>query len=322
VYCRGRKFLPLQPFKEDENAPRCFLLQRIRRLCQYGTGHIRVPDRTTNIIWGIKMARIKAKTGYSSNGLPYARFGNGPHNLVVFDGLDFQHKPPSRILLWMTYGYLRRLANDYSIYIVSRKPRLPQGYSLRDMSNDYTIMIKNELGGAVDIIGVSTGGAIAQHLAIDHPDLVGRLVLVMTGFRLNEEARELQREVAELARKGKRRAAYALLSTAIIQKGIARHLFKYFMWLMGPLMIPADPSDGIVEIEADDCYDLSDQLDRIKAETLVIGGEEDFFYAIRETAEKIPGARLVLYPDVGHNAMFVRSRKFGGEIRAFLLSDK
>ncbi|MDH4367690.1 MAG: alpha/beta hydrolase, partial [Dehalococcoidia bacterium] len=91
------------------------------------------------------------------------------------------------------------------------------------------------------------------------------------------------------------------------------------MWLLAPLLVPADPSDGIVEIEADDRYDLSDQLDRIKADTLVIGGEEDFFYAIRDTAEKIPNAKLVLYPHLGHNAMFARSRQFGEEIRAFLL---
>jgi len=271
---------------------------------------------------GNKMARRRVITGYSSNGLPYACIGSGVRDLVVFGGLDFQHKPPSAIMLRMSTGYLRGLEDSYKIYIVSRRPGLLPGYSLSDMSDDYAVMITNEMGGVADIIGVSTGGAIAQHFAIDHPDLVGRLVLVMTGFRLTEEARELQRKVADLTRKGKRRAASALLGTAIIRKGIARHFFKLFMWLTGPLMIPADPSDGIAEIEADDRYDLSDSLDRIRAQTLVIGGEEDFFYAIRETAERIPNARLVLYPNVGHNAMFVRSRQFGEEIKAFLLSDK
>jgi pimeloyl-ACP methyl ester carboxylesterase len=265
------------------------------------------------------MAKRKAITGYSANGLPYACFGNGTRDLIVFDGLDFRHKPQSGIMLRMTYGYLRGLTNDYRLYIASRRPGLPPGYSLKDMSDDYAVMIKDELGGAVDIIGVSTGGAIAQYFAIDHPDLVRRLVLAMTGFRLTEQGKELQRKVADLARNRKRRAAYALLGTAIIPKGIARHVFKWFMWLMAPLLIPGDPSDGIVEIEADDRYDLSDQLDRIKADTLVIGGEEDFFYDIRETAAKIPGARLVLYPNLGHNAMFVPSRQFGEEIRAFLL---
>ena len=268
------------------------------------------------------MARRRAITGYSSNGLPYACIGSGASNLVVFGGLEFQHKPPSAIMLRMSTGYLRGLEDSYKIYIVSRRPGLPPGYSLSDMSDDYAVMIKNELGGVADIIGVSTGGAIAQHFAIDHPDLVRCLVLVMTGFRLTEEGKELQRKVADLARKRKRHAASALLGTAIIRKGIAKHVFKWFMGLMGPLMIPADASDGIVEIEAEDRHDLSDRLDRIKAETLVIGGEEDFFYPVRETAGKIPNARLVLYPNLGHNAMFARSRQFGEEMKAFLLSDK
>jgi len=266
------------------------------------------------------MAKQKPMTGHSANGLPYTRIGNGARNLFVFDGLDFRHKPLSGIMLRMSTGYLTRLTNDYTIYIVSRRPGLPRGYSLRDMSNDYAVMIKNELGGAVDIIGASTGGGIAQYFAIDHPDLVRRLVLAMTGCRQTEQGKELLRRVADLARKHKRRAAQALLGTAIIRRGLAKHLFKWFMWLLGSLYIPPDPSDGIVEIEADDRYDLSDQLDRIKAATLVIGGEEDFFYAIRETAGKIPNARLVLYPHLGHNAMFARSRQFGEEIRAFLLS--
>jgi len=259
-------------------------------------------------------------TGYSSNGLPYACIGNGSRNLVVFEGLDFRHKPPSGIMLQMSTGYLKGLTNSYKIYIVSRKPGLPPGYSLSDMSDDYAVMIKNELGGVADIIGISTGGAIAQHFAIDHPDLVRRLVLAMTGFRLTEEGKELQVKVADLARKRKRRAASALLGTAIIRRGISKHVFKWFMWLLGPLSIPTDPSDGIVEIEAEDRHDLTDHLDKIKADTLVIGGEEDFFYPVRETARKIPNARLVLYPNLGHNAMFARSRQFGEEIRTFLLS--
>ena len=266
------------------------------------------------------MAKRRAITGYSSNGLPYACIGNGARNLVIFGGLEFRHKPPSGIMLRMSTGYLRGLANSYKIYIVNRRPGLPPGYSLSDMSDDYAVMIKNELGGVADIIGVSTGGAIAQHFAIDHPDLVRRLVLAMTGFRLTEEGKELQMKVADLARKHNRRAAYALLGTAIIRRGIAKHVFKWFMWLLGPLSVPTDPSDGIVEIEAEDRHDLSDHLDKIKADTLVIGGEEDFFYPVRETARKIPNAKLVLYPNLGHNAMFARSRQFGEEIRAFLLS--
>ncbi len=268
------------------------------------------------------MARGRAITGHSSNGLPYACIGNGARNLVVFGGLEFRHKPPSGFMLRMSTGYLRGLTDSYKIYIVSRRPGLPPGYSLSDMSDDYAVMIQNEMGGMADIIGVSTGGAIAQHFAIDHPDLVRHLVLAMTGFRLTEEGKELQMKVANLARKGNRRAASALLGTAIMRRGIAKHVFKSFMWLMGPIIVPTNSSDGIVELEAEDRHDLSDRLQEIKAETLVIGGEEDVFYPVRDTAGKIPSARLVLYPNLGHNAMFARSRQFAEEIKAFLLSEK
>lgn len=265
------------------------------------------------------MARGSAITGYSSNGLPYACIGSGGRNMVVFGGLEFRHEPLSGFMLRMSTGYLRGLVDSYKIYIVSRKPGLPKGYSLTDMSDDYAVMIKNDVGDVSDIIGVSTGGAIGQQFALDHPDLVGRLVLAMTGCRLSPEAKDLQLRVADLARNGKRRAASVLLGTAVMRRGIAKHLSKPFMWLLGPVMISADPSDEIVEIEAEDRHDLGDRLDRIKADTLVIGGAEDFFYPVRETAMKIPDARLVLYPKLGHNALFARSRQFGEEIRAFLL---
>ena len=35
--------------------------------------------------------------------------------------------------------------------------------------------------GPVDVVAFSTGGLIAQHLALQHPELVRRLVLVVSG---------------------------------------------------------------------------------------------------------------------------------------------
>jgi len=58
----------------------------------------------------------------------------------------------------MSTGYLRGLEDSYKIYFVNRKPGLPPGYSLSDMSDDYAAMIKNELGGVADIIGVHRWG--------------------------------------------------------------------------------------------------------------------------------------------------------------------
>ena len=264
------------------------------------------------------MAKLKVKTGYFKNGLPYTRIGDGPRNLVIFGGLDFDHKPPSGLMLRMTTSYFKRLAQGFTVRMVSRKPGLPVGYSMQDMSNDYATMIRDELGGPVDVMGLSTGGPMAQHFAVDHPELVRRLVLALTGYRLTERGAELQRRMGDLARQRKWRAAYSTIVGGMYPRGIKKYLVKLFMWLFGAMGAPADPSDGLVEIEAEDKHDFKERLAEIKVPTLVIGGEEDYFYPIRETAMGIPNAKLILYEGFGHNVMFDRNRQLSEDVLAFL----
>jgi pimeloyl-ACP methyl ester carboxylesterase len=266
------------------------------------------------------MAKVQATTGYSKNGLPYFCIGDGPKNLVIFGGLDFDHKPPSGMMLRMVTAYFKRLADGYKVYVVSRKPNLPTGYSMRDMSEDYATMIKDELGGPVDLMGLSTGGSIAQYFAVDHPDLVRHLVLAMAGYRLTDEGKDLQRQVGDLARQRKWRAAYSKQIVGVYRRGIKKPIFRLLMWLFGAIGAPDDPSDGLVEIEAEDGHDFKDRLAEIHVPTLVIGGEEDYFYPIGETATGIPDARLILYKELGHNTVFDHNRQFSEDILAFLRS--
>ncbi|MBS7616939.1 hypothetical protein KEJ45_07060 [Candidatus Bathyarchaeota archaeon] len=72
--------------------------------------------------------------GFSANGLPYVRFGNGSHVLVVFDGLSFENKAPSRLNLKLYRNSFGLIAQAYSVYLITRKPGLPRGYSTRDMA--------------------------------------------------------------------------------------------------------------------------------------------------------------------------------------------
>ena len=244
--------------------------------------------------------------------------GESSRKLVVFDGLDFEHRPPSGFRLRMTIGNFKSLARDFTVWIVSRKPGLPQGYTLRDMSNDYAVMIREEIGAPVNVMGLSTGGAIAQYFAVDHPQLIRHLVLALTGYKLTEEAAELQRHMGELARQGKWRAAYSAMMDGVYPRGFRRYLFKCLMWLIGGMGAPKDPSDGLVEIEAEGKHDFLRRLPDIKIPTLVIGGDQDFFYPIAETAKRIPNARLVLYEGFGHNVIFSKSRQFNEDVWAFL----
>jgi pimeloyl-ACP methyl ester carboxylesterase len=191
---------------------------------------------------------------------------------------------------------------------------------MRDMSEDYTETIKNELGGPVSIMGLSTGGPIAQHFAIDHPELIDRLVLVSTGYTLSESGAAAQRKVINFTQQGKWRAAAAVMAGVMVS-GAIKPLAIAFFWILGKGMFGSSdsPSDGLVELEAEHRFNFKEHLADIKVPTLVIGGEKDRFYPIRETAEGIPSAKLILHKNAGHMAMM--KRRFRLDILAFLTED-
>jgi pimeloyl-ACP methyl ester carboxylesterase len=105
---------------------------------------------------------------------------------------------------------------------------------------------------------------------------------------------------------------------AVFPKGIKKHLFRWFVRLFGGAGAPEDPSDGLIEIENEDKHDFWRRLPDIKVLTLVIGGDEDYFYPIAETAERIPNARLVLYEGYGHDVIFSQGRQFDKDVWDFL----
>lgn len=65
----------------------------------------------------------------------------------------------------------------------------------------------------------------------------------------------------------------------------------------------------LITIAAEDAFDSSQDLHRITAPTLVIAGGRDGFYSpelFRETTERIPGARLLLYRAKPHGVAVTR----------------
>jgi pimeloyl-ACP methyl ester carboxylesterase len=270
------------------------------------------------------VTQANATAGYFRSGLPYNRIGHGPRNLVVLQGLVFENKPLAGLMLPVFSGMYRFLGEDYTIYIVARKPGLPNGYTLQNMSDDYAAMIRQEFGGPVDVIGVSTGGSIAQHFAADHPDLVRRLIIHSSAHTLSDAAKDVQMRVGHLARHRQWRAAHrALLSFMAPRSGVMKYVARQVVWLgslMGGMILgaPEDPSDLVVTIEAEDQHSFKDRLGQISTSTLVVAGDTDPFYSeqlFRETAEGIPNAKLILYEGMGHPAS---GKQFRQDVLAFL----
>jgi pimeloyl-ACP methyl ester carboxylesterase len=242
------------------------------------------------------------REGELYGGLPYLAVGAGPP-LVVFSGLTAEHANPTGLARRVELLTLKPMARHFTVYAVNRKPGLPAGSTIADLASHYAEAIAREFPGPVCIQGVSTGGSIAQQFAIDHPQLVRRLVLAATACRLSPHGRETQRRFAELTAEGRQRHAYAVIGPTLAATAAGGRAFAALGWLFAGSQRADDPSDMLVTVAAEDTFDASPELHRITAPTLLVAGGRDRFYApelFRETAEGIPGARLRLYQDKGH----------------------
>jgi pimeloyl-ACP methyl ester carboxylesterase len=262
------------------------------------------------------------REGALYGGLPYLAVGAGPP-LVVFSGLSAEHANPTGLARRFELQTLKPMAKYFTVYAVNRKPGLPAGSTIKDLAGHYAEAIAREFPGPVSIEGISTGGSIAQQFAIDHPQLVRRLVLAATACRLSPHGREVQRRFAELTKDGRPRRAYAALGSTLAATATGGRAFAVLMWLFGASQRADDPSDMLVTVAAEDVFDASPELHRITVPTLLVAGGRDRFYApelFSETAERIPDARLALYPDKGHAGVMTHKPAIR-EIVDFLRAD-
>ena len=145
--------------------------------------------------------------------------------------------------------------------------------------------------GPVDVLGFSFGGAVAQQLAVQSPDRVRRLVLLNTSCGVG-------------ATPGSRSA----LGTVGRPAGAT--------W---PL---PDPLGTLWHLLALSCWSSIPFLGSLRAPTLVVTGTRDRLVPSangRVLARRIPGARLVELPGVGHDVQRERAvADVTGAVRHFL----
>jgi pimeloyl-ACP methyl ester carboxylesterase len=201
--------------------------------------------------------------------------------------------------------------------VFNRRPGLPRGMTMAELATEHADAIREGFGAA-DVFGVSTGGSIAQQLAADHPDVVGRLVLGSTACRLAGYGKALQRQVAARIRAGAERQALAVMAGALVPRG--RVLAGAVGYALGPRLVKrADLGDMATTIEAEDAFDLA-RLAPIRARTLLVAGRDDRFYSpeqFEETAALIAGSELLLLAGRGHITV-LNDRRARAAVRDFL----
>ena len=182
---------------------------------------------------------------------------------------------------------------------------------------------------AVDVLGWSMGGFIAQQLAQRHPEHVRRLVLAATNP--GGEATVLGPDWVQQADSDGDLHDYLLTNYPRGRRAAGQ---RFLDRLDAAISSGAYPRETVpartarAMVRAEDPWLRSDAniagLPGVSAPTLVITGADDVITPLinsRRIARAIPDARLVLVPDSGHSFLFQQPRRTARTVHAFLTED-
>ena len=234
----------------------------------------------------------------------YITFGEGEKPVVMIPGISDGFRTVDGIALPVAV-WAREYARDFRVTVFSRRNRLPEGYTIRDMAEDVSREM-DALGiGRACVLGVSQGGMIAEELTLAHPDKVEKLCLAVTLARQNETVRSAVGRWIELAEAEDYRGIMMDMAELSYTKA---HRLKYRTAYELYTRIPPKESFTRFLTEARAClaHDAYDRLPEIACPVLVLGATEDHIVsgeASREIARQIPGALLHMFEGYSHGAI-------------------
>lgn len=233
----------------------------------------------------------------------YAFFGQGEKKMVVLPGLSdgLMTVNGKGLLLMKPY---KKYLKDYTIYMFSRKNKMPEGYSIRDMADDQAIAMKKLGIEKAMVMGVSQGGMIGQYLAIDHPEMVEKLILVVTTPYADETCKKVIGFWIEMAEKEDQvtlmvDTAKKMYSQAYLDKNL--HLFPIIARVTKPKSYERFLRNAYAIMDFDARQDIS----KIKCPTLILAGEDDKTVgneAPGELHSMIQGSKIHIFEGLGHGA--------------------
>ncbi|MCB2194118.1 MAG: alpha/beta hydrolase [Deltaproteobacteria bacterium] len=204
----------------------------------------------------------------------------------------------------------------------STAPVLP--WSIKDMAGDVAALIDGVAGGRAHVLGISMGGMIAQELALSWPDKVASLVLTATHcggphkVLPTQETMDLFNQVVTgttLAEQLEGRKALFSLETLDNRPDVLQRYTQVAAAYEPPPEVMRGQWQAIQE------YDTYERLPNISAPTLVLAGADDRLVPQGNAdilAQRIPGAKLAVIPQAGHQLVIEQPQATNAAVLDFL----
>ena len=218
---------------------------------------------------------------------------------------------------------IRSIAPDARGVGQSESP--PGPYSTRQLAQDAVAVLDAAKIDRAHLVGLSLGGAVAQELALAHPQRVRSLALLSTFAVQPPRTRALL-------------SAWRALYPAAIADPELRHAWELqaYTWLFSDRywrsdaamraalrfareQPPQTPAGFIGQVDAALAHDARDRLSQLKLPALVIHGVLDQFAPLatgEELANLIQGAELLVIPDAGHAINLEAQRAVNNALRS------
>lgn len=272
----------------------------------------------------------QVETGLFAGKIPYIRGGTGPRHALVFFGGNALFKRLDRSSDPARYAgqIAGLLPEDFRFTILGYEETPPSDYTLDTIVQDMAAVVRSEIGKPDLVIGVSFGGFVAQRFAADHPDLVDRLVLLVSAHRFSEEGWAAMERQFRALESGD---FYSLVTDSVLlfRRPWFNLLVRLKLWkdrdrLASEFKDPEIILGAYRRLFSDDFARNRDFARRIAAPTLVVGGTADQFFGTRvfdETAGMISGARVALFGGETHMLPIERSGDVASTVAGFLAED-
>lgn len=250
--------------------------------------------------------------------IDYITFGKGMKKIIFIPGVGDGLKTVKGMAVPFAFMY-KKFANDFEVYVFSRRRKLPENFTTLEMASDVAKCMEILNIENADVVGVSQGGMIAQHLAINYPSKINKLVLAITSSRPNDLLIDsVDTWVNQLENDDFKGMMIDNCKRSYVGKYLDKMLKLYKTF--GFLAKPKCYCRFITQALSCKNHNAYEKLKDITNPTLVIGAGLDGILGVeasKEIHQEIPNSKIYIFEEYSHG-VYEQTKEFNEVIFKFL----